>query len=83
MPGGMTSDPQDLSRCPLGARCEYCGSDCGVMQVRAVVADVGAFCLTVCVQCAGSGLAPVITMSTAARLVAQHIAHNLDRICRD
>jgi hypothetical protein len=32
-------------------------------------------CLTLCLRCADSDVAPPVTVSTAARLVGQHCAH--------
>lgn len=75
----------DVRRCPVGVRCECCGTEDG--PLRAITADIpapldGVLCLTTCQRCGGgrgthppSLAAASITAATAARLVAQHCTH--------
>lgn len=39
------------------------------------VPRLGVMCLTLCGRCAGSGVVPPVSVSTAVRLVGQHCAH--------
>jgi hypothetical protein len=61
--------------CPLGARCESCGVDFDGLRVVVLNVLGSAFCLTMCRRCASSGRAPQIMLSTAGRLVEQHLRH--------
>ena len=66
----------DTSRCPLGHRCEACGTERTDLAVITVALDVlGVACLTLCTRCAGSGVVPPVSVGTAVRLVAQHCGH--------
>lgn len=74
--------------CPLGRRCESCGTERGPLTVVVVSTDHGLVgtdsartgtdcCLTVCSAC-GPALATTrlpITAATAGRLVAEHAHH--------
>jgi hypothetical protein len=66
----------DTSRCPVGHRCESCGTERGDLTVEtATAARLGVMCLTLCRRCASfDGQIPV-SVSTAARLVGQHCRH--------
>lgn len=74
------TDLHDVSRCPLGVRCESCGAEGAGLAVattdfgvRGVVRTVA--CLTLCPRCASAGMPPPVTAGTAARLAAQHCGH--------
>jgi len=57
-------------------RRESCGAEGKDLGVAAVtLGPLGVACLTMCPPCAASTVAPSITVSTAARLVAQHALH--------
>lgn len=65
-------------RCPLGVRCESCGTEASAevrLVVRLLPTPLGRLCLTLCPTCARSDVPPPITVGTAARLVDQHRAH--------
>jgi len=62
--------------CPLGVRCESCGAERKDLAVTtAALGPLGVACLTLCPPCAGSDVAPPVTVGTAVRLVCQHAAH--------
>jgi hypothetical protein len=69
----------DLDRtdgCPVGVRCESCGTEQGPLEVETASAGrLGVICLTLCRRCAGSDVVPPVSVSTAIRLVGQHCAH--------
>jgi hypothetical protein len=66
----------DTSACPLGHRCEACGVERDDLAVCTVeLGRLGMACLTLCPRCAGSTIAPPVSVSAAARLVAQHCIH--------
>jgi hypothetical protein len=66
----------DVSRCPLGVRCESCGVERDDLQVCTFELDrIGVACLTMCPRCAGSEVVPPVSVGTAVRLVAQHCEH--------
>jgi hypothetical protein len=66
----------DTSRCPVGHRCESCGTEAGPLAVEtASAARLGVMCLTLCRRCADSDVTPPVAVATAARLVGQHGAH--------
>ena len=65
----------NTSGCPLGVRCEACGREGRGLAVRALSTDLGVMCLTLCPGCRRSTVTPPVTLSTASRLVAQHIGH--------
>jgi hypothetical protein len=69
-------DLDDTSRCPVGHRCESCGTERGDLAVTtADLGRLGVACLTLCPPCTDSNIAPPVTVSTAARLVGQHCQH--------
>jgi hypothetical protein len=71
-----TSNLDDSSRCPLGARCECCGVERDDLTVvMSDLASVGVACLTMCPSCAASAVSPPVAIGTAVRLVLQHGAH--------
>ena len=61
--------------CPLGHRCESCGTES--RDLRVVTRDVlnATLCLTLCPRCAAGGQPPQIMLSTAQRLATAHAAH--------
>lgn len=61
--------------CPVGARCECCGSDADGLAVVERATPLGEVCLTACRRCAASTAAPPVSVSTAARFVEQHARH--------
>ncbi len=69
----------DLDRtdgCPLGHRCESCGTEHAALTVAtANLARLGVACLTLCPACASSTVAPPVSVGTAVRLVMQHCEH--------
>lgn len=72
----MSIDLDDVSRCPLGVRCESCGREGDDLAVCAVeLGPLGRACLTLCPRCAGSDVTPPVSVGTAVRLVAQHCGH--------
>jgi len=69
-----------VSRCPVGHRCESCGSNATDLTVVVVPTALGSICLTSCTTCLQAfqrGAAPPITVDTATRLVEQHIQHTI------
>lgn len=69
-------DLDNTAGCPVGVRCESCGTEGGPLAVEtASAARLGVMCLTLCLRCADSDVTPPVTVSTAARLVGQHCAH--------
>ena len=71
----MVDDPNDARHCPLGVRCESCGTESPRLAVRVVPVLAEVMCVTLCPGCASSGRPPAVMLSTAERLVAQHRAH--------
>lgn len=67
-------DPDDVSRCPLDSRCEFCGGERWLELVTAG-SRVGVFCVTLCDGCASAGRLPALTPADAARRVAEHAGH--------
>ena len=66
----------DTSRCPVGHRCESCGTERGRLAVEtATAARLGVMCLTLCRRCAAFDDQIPVSVSTAARLVGQHCQH--------
>lgn len=61
--------------CPLGHRCECCGTACEKLTVTTATTSHGVLCLTTCPRCARSTHTPPGAVSTAARLVGQHCQH--------
>lgn len=64
----------DTTNCPLGARCESCGSTAH-RSVCTATTPVGVICLTLCDRCAGSSLMPRLSAPGAARFVLDHCGH--------
>ncbi len=74
----MPADATDTSRCPLGTRCECCGSDAPDLTVATATTALGVLCLTACSTCASAlrrGTPPPVSAPTAVRLVNQHRRH--------
>lgn len=71
----MPRDASGTDFCPLGHRCESCGTESTRLSVvtREVLGTT--LCLTMCPVCAGSGSPPQIMLSTAERLAAAHVSH--------
>ena len=66
----------DVSGCPLGVLCESCGVERDDLAVCTVeLGPLGVACLTMCPRCAGSDVAPPVSVGTASRLVLQHCIH--------
>ena len=65
----------ETSGCPLGHRCESCGAESSDLSVATASTPLGVLCLTLCPRCAGSTVAPPVSVGTAFRLVAQHCGH--------
>jgi hypothetical protein len=70
---------QDHPCCPLGHRCESCGTPGPVLAVSVLPVLGETLCLTLCRPCRSSGQLPTILVSTAVRLVAQHAEHKAPR----
>lgn len=68
-------DVHDVAGCPLGVRCESCGREGAGLAVGTADTPLGVLCLTLCSRCAGSDVAPPVSVGTAVRLVLQHCAH--------
>jgi hypothetical protein len=68
-------DVDDTSRCPLGHRCESCGSEHDDLAVSTATTPLGVLCLTLCPPCAAFAEMPRVAVGTAVRLVAQHCEH--------
>lgn len=64
----------DTSQCPVGARCEVCGS-AEPRTVRTAGIDEGVICLTVCVRCGAAKSIPTLSGSSAQRFVLDHQGH--------
>jgi hypothetical protein len=71
----MPVDLDDTTNCPLGHRCESCGSEREDLRVETATTDLGVLCLTLCPPCAASDVTPPVAIGTAVRLVHQHCAH--------
>jgi hypothetical protein len=70
-----TPDLYDVSRCPVGHRCESCGVESDDVAVAAIVTPLGVICLSRCGRCESSDDPAPIHVGTAARLIEQHRAH--------
>lgn len=81
MSAAAVVDVDDVSRCPLGVRCESCGvedpteEDQPGLAVHTAHTQLGVMCLTMCARCAASDCAPPVSLRTAVNLVGQHAAH--------
>ena len=64
----------NTSNCPIGARCESCGTT-KPRAVHTATTPVGVICLTLCDRCASSSLTPRLAAATAARFVLDHCGH--------
>ena len=65
----------DTSRCPVGVRCESCGTEGGNLEVETARSLLGVMCLTLCRRCAAFDDLVPVAVGTAVRLVAQHAGH--------
>jgi hypothetical protein len=66
------------ANCPSFSRCESCGLESDRVAVGVVhFPRLGEACLSLCPACAASGVTPPVTAETAARLVAQHVRHDV------
>lgn len=65
----------ETAGCPLGVRCECCGSDAAGLAVVTRSTPLGTLCLTACRRCARSTAAPPVAVATAERFVVQHARH--------
>jgi hypothetical protein len=74
----VTLDPEDVSRCPTGFRCESCGSATRDLLVVTHGVFNATMCVTLCGVCRGSGRSPSVMLSTAEKLVQQHREHVQD-----
>jgi hypothetical protein len=75
----MTTLPADwlgpVGRCPLGYRCEACGST-RELDVATYDTPVGVFCAAVCGPCVDEGKAPAVRgWAIACERVAAHCEH--------
>jgi hypothetical protein len=70
-----TVDLHNTANCPLGHRCESCGTTGQGLAVKTATTALGVLCLTLCPRCAASSVAPPIGIGTAVRFVMQHCAH--------
>jgi hypothetical protein len=61
--------------CPLGHRCESCGTAVADLRVVIRESSAGAYCLTACEDCAGSSSPFPIGPTTIGRFVTQHEDH--------
>ena len=69
-------DLDDTTGCPVGVRCESCGTEQGPLTVEtATAARLGVMCLTLCRRCAAFDDQIPVAVSTAVRLIGQHCAH--------
>lgn len=68
-------DLHDTSNCPLGHRCESCGTAGEKLTVKTATTAVGILCVTLCPTCAASSVAPPVGLLAAVRFVAQHCMH--------
>ena len=64
----------DTTNCPIGARCESCGTT-APRSVHTATTPVGVICLTLCARCASSSLTPRLAAASAARFVLDHCSH--------
>lgn len=66
----------DTSNCPVGVRCESCGTESGNLAVETATSGrLGVLCLTLCRRCAAFDDIIPVSVSTAVRLVGQHCGH--------
>jgi len=65
----------DITNCPLGHRCESCGTAGNGVTVQTATTPLGVLCLTLCPRCAVSTAAPPLAVGTVVRLVMQHCMH--------
>jgi hypothetical protein len=69
-------DLDNTDGCPVGVRCESCGTEAGPLAVEtASAARLGVMCLTLCRRCAAFDGRIAVSVSTTARLVGQHCGH--------
>lgn len=74
--GPVCVNLDDVSRCPLGLRCESCGAESGDVTVAtADLGRLGVACFSLCARCRRSTVPPRIAVGTAMRLVGQHCVH--------
>lgn len=69
-------DLDDTNNCPVGHRCESCGTESGDLAVETATSGrLGVLCLTLCRRCAAYDDQIPVSVGTAVRLVAQHCGH--------
>lgn len=65
----------DVTACPLGHRCESCGTAVLPLTVQPVPCELGVMCMTLCAGCTSATCAPAVTIECARRFVDQHAMH--------
>jgi hypothetical protein len=74
--GSSMVDLDDTSNCPVGHRCESCGTESGDLAVETARSGrLGVLCLTLCRRCAAFDDQIPVSVGTAVRLVGQHAMH--------
>jgi hypothetical protein len=69
-------DLDNTAGCPVGVRCESCGTEQGSLAVETASAGgFGVMCLTLCRGCAAFDQQLPLAVTTAARRVALHCGH--------
>jgi hypothetical protein len=71
----MTLGARDTSNCPVGFRCESCGSSTDDLLVVTHGVLNAIMCVTMCGSCRDSRRPPSIMLTTAEKLVEQHRDH--------
>lgn len=61
--------------CPVGHRCESCGTEDATVAVKVSQTVAGQFCWSGCLRCRSAQVAPAVSLSTAGRLVQAHDQH--------
>lgn len=69
--------PSDTSTCPVGHRCEACGTALLTLTVVPVESAVGTMCMTLCSTCGRQPelVVECINLGTAERFAQQHAMH--------
>ncbi len=68
------ADLDDTSRCPLGDRCESCGTT-EQLEPATLDTSLGVYCTTLCIPCGENGKLPRLTIPGTALRVLDHCQH--------
>lgn len=69
------ADLHDTAKCPVGPRCELCGTSDRRLAVVTAYTRIGICCLTCCAPCALAGVVPPLPIGATFNAVGEHCVH--------